>query len=792
METPFNTILNLLIESPGNIIYHLALAFAIITSLQAVLISRRSKKDSSSNRMVIGLGMLLLGQVILYISSGLAWQNLIEERIFLPPLDRGIMLFSLVWIIWLWAFPTPAKLGDLITGFLNLGIVLFFLFSYTSWAQANTLQYFNNSWIDRMWEFAEVVLLITGMLTLLFSRPIGWEFGLGMFSLILAGTVAHILHAPSDQDFSGYIRLGQLAAFPLLPTLLYRLGQPSPSTSAPVSTKNTSAAPIPFPRAQERRRYSADPRTIHAWSSLADTSEPDQILSGVARALGHTMLSDICFLIPEMNHDQVILQTGYDLIREEIMPGTALDQKNLPGLTASIQRGKTLIITPNDAPSQDLSAINAALGLQESGGLLFIPLFNSGYPEGGILFLSPYSKRQWNVDDQGYLASDLEAITNIIHKAQHPPAIQDDTGQISAALNVELQKIRQDNQVLLMELSEYRKNEPSSPMRPDRDLDALIALQQESQDQINLLHAENERLQSILAKGNKLPETSKEHSQIEQVLRKSLEDVAMLQNQLAEANARNLILVRDSSQNGPNTENLEVITSIVQEIRQPIASIGGYAELLLSESVGILGTLQRKFLERIEASTERLRSNLDDLVRVTIMSEGPIELLTQSIEFGSIVDGAVADTSAQLREKGIALRVDLPEEMPRIVADRDAIQQIILHLLHNAGAVTPQDSTITLRARIQNEKDDDFLLIQVTDNGGGIRTEDLPRVFSRRYRADKPLIQGLGDTGVGLSIAKTLVEAHNGRIWVDSTLGQGTTISLVLPMHPNLDSAMIK
>jgi signal transduction histidine kinase len=166
------------------------------------------------------------------------------------------------------------------------------------------------------------------------------------------------------------------------------------------------------------------------------------------------------------------------------------------------------------------------------------------------------------------------------------------------------------------------------------------------------------------------------------------------------------------------------------------------------------------------------------------MGEGPLEILPQPVELATVIDGAVADTSAQLREKNIALRVDLPEEMPEINADRDAIQQIVLHLLQNAGAATPPEGTITLRAHIQKEDKDDYLLLQVSDTGGGIRAEDLPRVFTRRYRADLPLIEGLGDTGVGLSIAKALVEAHGGRIWVDSQMGESTTFSVLLPIHP--------
>ncbi len=238
------------------------------------------------------------------------------------------------------------------------------------------------------------------------------------------------------------------------------------------------------------------------------------------------------------------------------------------------------------------------------------------------------------------------------------------------------------------------------------------------------------------------------------------------------------------------TEDHEVITSIVQEIRQPMSSILGYTDLLLAESVGILGALQRKFLERIRASTEKMRTILDDLIRVTVMTEGPVQLLPEPVEIGDIIDGAVADTTAQLREKNIALLVDLPLDLPQIFADRDAFQQVIVQLLQNAGTVTPPENTITLRTRVQKENGQDYLLLQLTDTGGGVNAEDLPRVFNRRYRADKPLIQGLGDTGVGLSIAKTLVEAHGGRIWVDSVAGQSTTFSVLLPIHP--DSVNVK
>jgi len=129
------------------------------------------------------------------------------------------------------------------------------------------------------------------------------------------------------------------------------------------------------------------------------------------------------------------------------------------------------------------------------------------------------------------------------------------------------------------------------------------------------------------------------------------------------------------------------------------------------------------------------------------------------------------------------LRVDLPEQLPRLQADRDALGQIFFHLLKNAGDASPIEGEILIRATTyQTDDKQEYVLIQVADQGGGIPVQDLPRVFSRSYRADKPIIEGVGDAGVGLSIAKTLVEAHNGRIWVDTETGKGSTFSVLIPL----------
>jgi signal transduction histidine kinase len=264
-------------------------------------------------------------------------------------------------------------------------------------------------------------------------------------------------------------------------------------------------------------------------------------------------------------------------------------------------------------------------------------------------------------------------------------------------------------------------------------------------------------------------------------LRSTLEEVARLQNQLAEASMK-ITEAEKGSAATASTEQAEVVTSISQELRQPMSSIVGYTDLLLGESVGILGALQRKFVERIKSSTERIDNLINDLIQVTTLETELNTLKPEPVDLNLIIDNAMSYTSSQVREKNISMHLDLPKNIATIHADREALQQILIHLLQNAGAASPNEGTVRLRVQTKEEDAKEYVLLQVTDTGGGISPEDLPRVFTRLYRADNVLIQGVGDTGVGLSIAKTLTEAQKGRIWVESEAGKGSTFSVLLPI----------
>jgi signal transduction histidine kinase len=210
--------------------------------------------------------------------------------------------------------------------------------------------------------------------------------------------------------------------------------------------------------------------------------------------------------------------------------------------------------------------------------------------------------------------------------------------------------------------------------------------------------------------------------------------------------------------------------------------------LLVGEAVGILGETQRQFLLRVKANIERMGGLLDDLVKVVSIDTGEEGRLSpEPVNFSNVMESAIMSLSAQFSERELSVQLEMPDELPPVYADRDSIFQVVQHLLTNACQCSRQGSDVVVRAELEEHDDQieglpDYLLVSVSDTGGGIVPEDQRRVFQRLYRADNPLISGLGETGVGLSIAKALVEAHGGRIWVESEAGVGSTFSFILPL----------
>ena len=430
----------------------------------------------------------------------------------------------------------------------------------------------------------------------------------------------------------------------------------------------------------------------------------------------------------------------------------------------------------------ELAHLANALMVDQAGAVLAAPINDEGgSPLLGIVLLTPYSKHAWSRTDQKYLDEAAQALMPIIQRLQQGIKAQEELEQSRLrveALDSEATQAVNENTQLIARL-EVLQNELADEKQRSTSLAALVSEHASKED------AALPDQPKLTLDGQLRQESTPEYEQMQSDLRLVLEELANLRQSLAQADQTILELRAQVAQAGSSQEpnDREVIISIAQELRQPMSSIIGYTDLLLGESVGLLGAMQRKFLERVKASCERMGGLLEELIQVSSIDGGEVSLNPVMVDLNAVIDQAVSSMIAQLSEKNIALRVDLPDALPPIQADLEALEQILSNLLSNASMATAADGEITLRARIEaKENEPSFLLLQVTDQGGGIPPADLPRVFSRLYRADNVLIQGIGETGVGLSIVKALVEAHGGRIWVDSDAGRGSTFSALLPL----------
>ncbi|MCL4268264.1 MAG: hypothetical protein KJZ72_01910 [Anaerolineales bacterium] len=764
MSTFTSLILTQLTVPPGDLIYYIVLVFVIASAFQSAFNHWRASEFPQARRAFIGLGILLGAQILMFLFSGLGWQRVVDPVTILPPMDRAFIVFSIIWITWLYAFPEPNRVADAVTTILSLFVLTALGLSLLSWQPQVAVTSYNLTFDDKLWQIGSMILALLGIIVLFFRKPDGKWYGI---LLLFLGAVGHLGHffTQADGNYSGIVRLAYMAAFPILLTLPQRFAIPAGAVvetpQKPTTLKqDTTGRP-------ERRRYSTDPKTFHALLAVAAESNPTKLSQSITRAIAQTMLADLCFMIYLTdNNNQMVIAGGYDLIREDLLEGGSLSKGSIPMLANSLQRGRPLRL-PASSTSADIKGLGDILGLTNPGHLLCIPILT---PEkeslGGILLLSPYSDRTWSAEDQAFLTNIAVSLVPIIQRNQKMNKLEAQSEMARVQATDLERRIQELNQQLQAARAEAEKGGAA-------ELASLRAAQDESQKIIENLQRENADLRST--------KSFTSTAQVENELKGALQELAHLQNQLAAANVKMLELEKGQITT-KNTEQAEVVASISQELRQPLSSIVGYTDLLLGESVGILGALQRKFVERIKASTERIRSLTDDMIQITTLATDLNELKPEAVDLNLIIDNAMSYTSTQVREKNISIHLEVPKSLVPIHADREALQQILIHLLQNAGAATPFEGTIKLKVQTRTENGAEFILIQVSDKGGGITPEDLPRVFTRLYRADNVLIQGVGDTGVGLSIAKTLTEAQHGRIWVESDPGIGATFSVLLPI----------
>ena len=221
---------------------------------------------------------------------------------------------------------------------------------------------------------------------------------------------------------------------------------------------------------------------------------------------------------------------------------------------------------------------------------------------------------------------------------------------------------------------------------------------------------------------------------------------------------------------------LALLADVAHELRTPLTTIEGYMEGLID---GVIKPEDRIFA-MIQHEAVRLKWLIEELALLSRAEAGQLRVAPRPIGLSAVFEHVVAQFLPQFSAKKVQLAVKLPPDLPEVVADPDRIEQIMINLLSNALRYTPSGGAVTVFADLH----DFFVQIGVRDTGIGIAAEHLPHIFERFYRIDKSRARHSGGTGIGLTIARHLVYAQGGEIWVESDgPGHGATFFVTLPTH---------
>jgi signal transduction histidine kinase len=233
-----------------------------------------------------------------------------------------------------------------------------------------------------------------------------------------------------------------------------------------------------------------------------------------------------------------------------------------------------------------------------------------------------------------------------------------------------------------------------------------------------------------------------------------------------------------------NLENAEqlrrnMVADIAHELRTPLSNLKGYLEAI---NDGMIKP-DKDTIHLLHEETTTLSRLIDELQELSMADAGELKLCRQQENLYKLIEDSVKAIQSRADEKGLAISTDLPPGVPNISIDIHRIKQVIRNLLDNALAHTGRGGSIKISALY----DKDTVNISVADTGEGIPSEDLPNIFERFYRVDRSRTRATGGSGLGLTIAKRLVEAHGGHIYVASEPGEGSTFTITLPISEKSD-----
>jgi signal transduction histidine kinase len=231
--------------------------------------------------------------------------------------------------------------------------------------------------------------------------------------------------------------------------------------------------------------------------------------------------------------------------------------------------------------------------------------------------------------------------------------------------------------------------------------------------------------------------------------------------------------------NDISNKKTEFVSAVSHELRTPLTSIKGYAAILIAGKIGEVPPAVKERLAKINSHSDNLVSLINNLLDIARIESGRQEMKFALYKIRNIVENVADLLTPQITAKGIKLQLQFAPELIEIYVDSSQVERVFINLLSNAVKFTPQNGTITIA--VSPTLEDGYAVFSVADTGIGIPASETQKLFNEFFRVDNEINQNVKGTGLGLVLAKNIVQAHRGKIWVQSQVGSGTTFYFTLP-----------
>ena len=797
---PTTNILGILTQPPGALAYHVILLFTMEAMSGMAWEEWRRMRRQEYRQMTWGYMGLALIHLVWAALEGLRWRGAIpaEPLAWLwPPLSDALIALS--WVVLIWSLlpllQVPGKKLPLWGWVAAAATGAWFILSTLVWRghllSSPTAPY-GAHWLAYTWAGLRIALAVAALYGA--SRR-GMEHRLWLGSALgalLIGQIIHLAHGPSVgfELASGWLRIAELVAYPLLALTVHQ-GIISDLYSYGQEFKTVSEESL-----RQTRELLFLLETSKATTSSLDL---DQVLDGIVENVVLALNADQCAIAynsPDANVLQ-IMATYDPLHGSRTVPATrsaglVLETEAFPIVKHALERRQQILsnrVESNPA-AQELFQM---LGSSDTGPMIIQPLASAKRVLGLLLVGNSRSKRPFSQAD-GHLCQALAA-------------------QVATAMENAL--LYQDVERQAQQLEQTLRTQEADGGRSHMILESIAygIMASDASNKVMLVNATAARIlgqspqeltqKDILSFFPSLPTALRSGQQtltqaLQQEGTKALQTLCQISGRSISASLAPLMdqgepvgivaVLRDIT---PELEEerakSDFVATASHELREPLTSVRGYADLLLQEVVGPLNPTQRKFVEKTQHNTMRMSELVDDLIDVCEISPGLTTVHPQATEVTEIIAASTVSVQELVEEKKLTVTFSLQEGLPPVMADPNALKKIVVNLLDNACKYTPEGGEIRVQAEVRADGQggtatDRYILISVQDSGVGIPAEEQRKIFERFYRVENPLMVEAGGAGLGLTVAKALVEAHQGRIWVESEPGQGSTFRVALPV----------